>query len=90
MLSHALAFAASSSCSRSSAGIRLLRDGDGAAATCIAAGNVSFDDWPMLTWSLGWTAPSLPFAPTPKPSFTLATLAITSLAFMLVEVPEPV
>ena len=47
------------------------------AARCTADGNTSFDDWPMLTWSLGW-------APSP------ARLAITSLAFMLVEVPEPV
>ena len=26
---------------------------------CIAAGNVSFDDCPMFTWSFGWTAPFL-------------------------------
>jgi hypothetical protein len=33
------------------------------AATCIAVGNVSLDDWPMFTWSLGWTGswePSVP------------------------------
>ena len=26
---------------------------------CIAVGKLSFDDWPLLTWSLGWTG-SLP------------------------------
>src|SRR3712207_9560022 len=26
-----------------------------AAATCIAVGKLSFDDWLRLTWSLGWT-----------------------------------
>ena len=26
-----------------------------AAATCIAVGKLSLDDWPWLTWSLGWT-----------------------------------
>ena len=47
------------------------------AARCTADGNTSFDDWPMFTWSLGWT---------PSP----ARFAITSLAFMFDEVPEPV
>ena len=41
----------------------------------------SFDDCPMLTWSLGWIVRS---------SLREAIVAITSLAFMLVEVPEPV
>ena len=31
-----------------------------AAAMCIAVGNVSFDDWPRLTWSFGWTGFLLP------------------------------
>ena len=46
----------------------------------------SFDDCPRFTWSLGWTA----FEPRPSPSNSPARFAITSLAFMLVEVPEPV
>ncbi len=47
------------------------------AARCTADGNTSLDDWPMLTWSLGCT---------PSP----ARVAITSLAFMLDDVPDPV
>src|SRR4051794_40894577 len=47
------------------------------AARCTAEGNTSLEDWPMFTWSLGW-------APSP------ARLAITSLAFVFEEVPEPV
>src|SRR5436190_16784427 len=47
------------------------------AARWTALGNTSLDDWPMLTWSLGCT---------PAP----ASDAITSLAFMFDEVPEPV
>ena len=58
-----------------------------AAATCIAVGKVSFEDWPRLTWSLGCTGALPPRSP---PSISLARLAITSLAFMLVWVPEPV
>ena len=42
-----------------------------------ADGKTSLDDWPMFTWSLGWTV-----AP--------ASVAMTSLAFMFDEVPEPV
>ena len=34
-----------------------------AAATWIAVGIVSFDDWLMLTWSLGWTGSLLPSVP---------------------------
>ena len=41
----------------------------------------------MLTWSLGWTG-SLP--PRRPVAISLARLAITSLAFMLVDVPLPV
>ena len=40
-----------------------------------------------MTWSLGWTGFLPPRLP---PSISLARLAITSLAFMLVWVPEPV
>ena len=47
------------------------------AARWTAEGNTSLEDWPMLTWSLGCT---------PAP----ARCAMTSLAFMFVEVPEPV
>ena len=47
------------------------------AARWTALGNTSLDDWPMFTWSLGCT---------PSP----ARLAMTSLAFMFVEVPDPV
>jgi hypothetical protein len=54
---------------------------------CMAVGNTSLDDWERLTWSLGWTGclePNLP------PSISMARLAITSLAFMLDWVPDPV
>ena len=51
-----------------------------AAATWMAEGKTSFDDCEALTWSLGWT--SVPAS--------RATEVITSLAFMLVDVPEPV
>ena len=50
------------------------------AATWIADGKVSLDDCAALTWSLGWTS-------TPS---RWARVAITSLTFMLVLVPEPV
>jgi hypothetical protein len=53
---------------------------DSVAATCVAVGKVSLDDSDMLTTSLGWT--TTPFA--------AAIDAITSLAFMLELVPEPV
>ena len=47
------------------------------AARCTALGKTSLEDWPMLTWSLGC-------APSP------ASVAMTSLAFMFDDVPEPV
>ena len=50
------------------------------AATWIAVGKVSLEDWEALTWSLGCTS-------TPARA---ASDAITSLAFMLELVPEPV
>ena len=47
------------------------------AARCTADGKTSFDDCPMFTSSLAWTA-------------SPASVAITSLAFMFDDVPEPV
>ncbi|MNC92201.1 hypothetical protein D3C83_85850 [compost metagenome] len=58
-----------------------------AAATCIAVGKLSFDDCPLLTWSLGWTGLLPPRSPV---RISLARPATTSFAFMLVWVPEPV
>ena len=52
----------------------------------MAVGMTSFDDWQMLTWSFGWTWRE----PIWPPSSSMARLAMTSLAFMLLEVPEPV
>ena len=53
----------------------------------MAVGKVSLDDWLMLTWSLGWTGFLEPICP---PSISMARLEMTSLAFMLDCVPEPV
>ena len=53
-------------------------------ATCMAVGNVSLLDWLALTWSLGCTAAS------PSAAERATRLAITSLAFMLELVPDPV
>ena len=47
----------------------------------IAEGNTSFEDCDALTWSLGCTSWS---------SRRLARVAMTSLAFMLLDVPDPV
>src|SRR3546814_19125293 len=58
-----------------------------ATATCSAVGKLSFDDWPMLTWSLGWTGDLPPRVPA---SFSFAIPAITSFAFMFDWVPLPV
>ncbi len=52
------------------------------AEMCIAVGNVSFEDWLMLMSSFGWQS----FLP----AISLARFAMTSLAFMLDWVPEPV
>ena len=52
------------------------------AAMCIAVGNVSFDDWDILMSSFGCSS----FLP----ASSLPRLAMTSLAFMLDCVPEPV
>src|SRR5713226_5336117 len=57
------------------------------AAILIADGPTSFDDCPMLTWSLGWTATLLlPFFL----SSSVALSAMSSLRFVLRPVPEPV
>ena len=72
-------------CNPASAGISR-RSMASSAARWMAVGMTSLLDWPRLTWSLGWT--SLP--PRLPPSNSMARLAMTSLAFMLVEVPEPV
>src|SRR3954452_10775292 len=47
------------------------------AARCTALGKTSLDDWPKFTWSLGCALPSV-------------RALMTSLVFMLDEVPEPV
>ena len=52
-------------------------------ARWMADGNTSLDDCEALTWSFGCTAPG-------SPSFSLASVAMTSLAFMFDDVPEPV
>ncbi len=54
---------------------------------CIAVGNVSFDDWPRLTWSFGCTGFLLPSVP---PASSMARFEMTSFAFMFVCVPLPV
>ena len=51
------------------------------AARWTADGKTSFDDWEALTWSLGWTG---------RPRRSAARPAITSLAFMFDDVPDPV
>ncbi|GDY50302.1 hypothetical protein SVIO_009250 [Streptomyces violaceusniger] len=53
----------------------------------MAVGKVSFEDCPMLTWSLGWMGDLLPNSP---PTSWIARLLITSLVFMLDCVPDPV
>src|SRR5690242_16115507 len=73
---NASALSAKAFSSRSSAGSSEFV-ASSSAARCTALGNTSLDDWPMLTWSFGW-------APSP------ASAAITSLAFMFDDVPDPV
>ena len=53
----------------------------------MAVGKVSLEDWPRLTWSLGWTGVLEPRTP---PASSMARLEMTSLAFILDWVPEPV
>ena len=48
----------------------------------MAVGMTSFDDWPKFTSSLGWIRRD--------PNSSEARPAMTSLALVLVEVPEPV
>ena len=83
--SNASALSEKASCSRSRAGSNSSCSAR-LAETCIAVGITSFDDCDMLTWSFGCTR-LLPRSP---PRATDAALAITSLAFMLVDVPLPV
>ena len=73
---NASALAASEASSRASAGSSRFVVSS-SAARWTAEGKTSFDDWPMFTWS---------FACASSP----ASVAMTSLAFMFVEVPEPV
>src|SRR5512132_766472 len=54
---------------------------------CMAVGKVSFDDWDMLTSSLGWIGRLLPSSP---PASAMARFPITSFAFMFECVPDPV
>jgi len=58
-----------------------------AAAMCMAAGNVSFEDCDMFTSSFGWMGFLLPITP---PAISIARFEITSLTFMFVCVPLPV
>ena len=59
-----------------------------AAATCMAVGKVSLEDWLMFTESLGWSGFS---SATPLSAASwLPRLASTSFMFMLDCVPEPV
>ena len=57
------------------------------AATWSAVGKVSLDDCDWLTWSFGWTGDLPPLVPA---SASFARPAITSFAFMLDWVPDPV
>ena len=83
---HASAFAAMLSRSSVMEGASRCRTAI-AAAMYIAVGKVSFDDWAMLTWSLGCTGFLLPSG---WPAIWLDRFAITSLTFMLNWVPLPV
>src|SRR6185503_8290860 len=58
-----------------------------AAATCMAVGKTSLDDWPMLTSSFGCTRGFWARSP---PSSWEARLASAAFAFVLLCVPEPV
>src|SRR4051794_39041105 len=68
---------AAKDCSSASSAGSSVSEASWSAARCTALGNTSLDDWPMFTWSLGCT---------PSP----ARFAMTSLAFMFEDVPEPV
>src|SRR5450755_4703039 len=86
MSANSAALAASVACRAASAGTRS-RVTVSAAATFIAVGNTSFDDWPRLTSSFGCTKRDSPRTP---PRISEARLARTSLTVMLFCVPEPV
>src|SRR5271170_5240817 len=58
-----------------------------AAAIFMAVGKESFEDWDMLTWSLGWMGVLLPSG---VPASWQQRLEITSFTFMLNCVPLPV
>jgi hypothetical protein len=79
------ALRSSAPASSSSAGTRS-RSIASRAATCNALGITSLEDWARFTSSLGWTC----IDPRACPSSSLARFAITSFAFMFVDVPEPV
>src|SRR5882757_4698644 len=83
---HAFALASIESCSARTAGISRTVVST-AAAMYIADGKLSFDDWDMLTWSLGWTGF---FEPSSVPASWQQRFDITSLTFMLNCVPLPV
>jgi len=68
------------SSSRRRAGINAVVS-DWVVAMWIALGKTSLLDWEALTWSLGCTG---------APCSSVASDAITSLAFMLLDVPDPV
>ena len=71
----------SASFSSSTAGISASSSAS-TAAMCSAVGKVSLEDWLMFTSSFGWQRAF--------PARAFARLAMTSLTFMLVWVPEPV
>ena len=82
-----LTTSANSSALRSSDCARWSRSGsswltvEAVAATWIDVGNTSLLDCDALTWSFGCTS---------RPSERVASVAMTSLVFMLLDVPEPV
>ena len=86
MPSNSLTFASSVACNFFSPG-RSTSRAVIAVATCIAVGKVSFELWPILQWSLGWTGDFDPISP---PRISMARFETTSLAFMFDCVPEPV
>ena len=79
MASRAATSASTAGCSRSAS--------SSTTATCTAVGKVSLLDWLRLTWSFGCTGDLLPEL---TPRISIARLAMTSLAFMLLCVPDPV
>jgi len=60
---------------------------DSTVAMCIAVGILSFDDWDILIWSLGWSGV---FVGSFLPNNWLLLFAMTSLRFILIWVPDPV